>query len=93
MKYERISQEKAEKIIVYGKGNAFSIVNLAGTNYTIYHRIYEDKYYDIAEMNIYDDVNELDMSVFYIFDPDEVKLILGTDPKKILLQDLRNEVV
>ena len=81
MKFKRISQEKAEQIIVYGKGAGFSIIKLIDQNYTVYHRVYEDKYYDIAQLSIYDNINDKTIDVFYIFDHNEVKTILGVDPE------------
>lgn len=79
MKFKRISQEQAEQIIVYGKGAGFSIIKIIDQNYTIYHRVYDDKYYDIAQLSIYDNVNDQTIDVFYIFDHDDVKTILGVD--------------
>ncbi len=81
MKFKRISQEQAEQIIVYGKGAGFSIIKIIDQNYTIYHRVYDDKYYDIAQLSIYDNVNDQTIDVFYIFDHDDVKTILGVDPE------------
>ena len=81
MKFKRISQEQAEQIIVYGKGAGFSIIKIIDQNYTIYHRVYDDKYYDIAQLSIYDNVNDQTIDVFYMFDPDGVKAILGVDPE------------
>lgn len=93
MKFKRITQEQAETIIVYGKGDGFSIVNLADKDYTIYHRIYNNKYYDVAEAD-YSDYSKGDgLKVFYLFDPEEVKQILGVDPRKVIEEDLMREVV
>jgi len=93
MKFKRISQEQAETIIVYGKGSGFSIVNIGDKEYTIYHRIYRNKYYDVAEADYsnYADGNVL--QIFYLFDPEEVKQILGVDPRKVIEEDLIREVV
>ena len=93
MKFKRITQEQAETIIVYGKGDGFSIVNLAGKDYTIYHRIYNNKYYDDAEAD-YSDYDKGDgLKVFYLFDPDDVRLILGYSPETIIREDIAKEVV
>ena len=91
MKFRRISQEKAERIIVYGKGAGFSIVNIAGTNYTIYHRVYEDIFYNIAQMSLYDELREEPVYAFYIFDNEDVKTILGVDPEKSIRADIVKE--
>lgn len=91
MKFERISQERAEKIIVYGKGAGFSVVKIADTNYTIYHRVFEDKFYNVAQMSIYDDENDNTIYVFYIFDNEDVKTILGVDPEKDIRADIAKE--
>lgn len=91
MKFERISQERAEKIIVYGKGAGFSIVKLADTNYTIYHRVFDDKFYNIAQMSIYDEANDETVYVFYIFDNEDVKAILGVDPEEDIRKDIAKE--
>ena len=90
MKFQRISKDQAENIIVNGKGGAFSQINLVDKLTTIYHRIYKDKYYDIAEM-IYNDEEDNEVPVFYIFDKEEVKQLLGTDPEKQIKEDLENE--
>ena len=91
MKFERISQERAEKIIVYGKGAGFSIVKLADTNYTIYHRVFNDRFYNIAQMSIYDEANDETVYVFYIFDNEDVKAILGVDPEEDIRKDIAKE--
>lgn len=91
MKFERISQERAEKIIVYGKGAGFSIVKLADTNYTIYHRVFDDRFYNIAQMSIYDEANDETVYVFYIFDNEDVKAILGVDPEEDIRKDIAKE--
>ena len=91
MKFERISQERAEKIIVYGKGAGFSIVKLADTNYTIYHRVFDDRFYNIAQMSIYDEANDETVYVFYIFDNEDVKAILGIDPEEDIRKDIAKE--
>ena len=93
MKFKRISQERAEKIIVYGKGAGFSIVKLAGTNYTIYHRVFENKFYNIAQMSIYDEENDKTIYVFYIFDNEDVKTILSVDPEEDIRKELSGEVI
>lgn len=93
MKYERISQERAEKIIVYGKGAGFSIVKIADTNYTIYHRVYEDKFYNVAQMSVYDEENDVTVDVFYIFDNDDVRLMLGVDPEEDIRATMLKEVM
>lgn len=80
MKLERIPNEQAERIIVYGEDKAFTIFGLDGQNYTIYHRIYEGVYYDILEMittnglEIYDDGYD-EVQTFYKLDPEEVKIM------------------
>ena len=91
MKFERISQERAEKIIVYGKGAGFSVVKIANTNYTIYHRVFEDKFYNVAQMSIYDEANDETVYVFYIFDNEDVKAILGVDPEEDIRKDIAKE--
>lgn len=91
MKFKRISQEDAEKIIVYGKGAGFSIIKIAGTNYTIYHRIYEDVFYNIAQMSLYDEFRKETISKFYIFDNEDVKTILGIDPEEKIRVDIAKE--
>lgn len=91
MKFKRISQEKAERIIVYGKGAGFSIINIAGTNYTIYHRLYENTFYNIAQMSLYDELREEPVYAFYIFDNEDVKTILGVDPEKSIRADIAKE--
>ena len=91
MKFERISQERAEKIIVYGKGAGFSIVKLADTNYTIYHRVFDGRFYNIAQMSIYDEANDETVYVFYIFDNEDVKAILGVDPEEDIRKDIAKE--
>ena len=92
MKFQRVSKEKAQDIIVNGKGNAFSQVNLIDKLTTIYHRLYDNKYYDIAEM-IYSNENDNEISVFYILDKEEVKQLLGKDPEEIIRDDLKKEGV
>lgn len=92
MKFQRIDKEKAQDIIVNGKGNAFSQIKLVDKLTTIYHRLYNDKYYDIAEM-IYTDGNDNEIFVFYIFDKEEVKQLLGKNPEEIIRDDLKKEGV
>lgn len=78
MKLNKISNELAEKIIVYAEENkGFNVFTLNDNNYTIHHRVYKNKYYDILEMNTY--VEDLDkiVTTFYILDPIEVKQLLG----------------
>lgn len=84
MKLNRISNEKAERIIVYGEDKAFTVFEFDRLLYTIYHRIYEGIYYDILEMvitngkNINDEDYE-EIQTFYTLDPEEVKLMFKTE--------------
>ena len=47
MKLNKISNDLAKKILIEGEDKAFTIFNFKDNDYTIYHRIYENKYYDI----------------------------------------------
>lgn len=93
MKLKRIHNDQAENIIVNGSGRGFSQVKLVGRLVTIYHRIFNDKYYDIAEIPYYDDVNKKEIQIFYEFDKEEVKQLLGKDPEEIIRNDLKKEGV
>lgn len=82
MKLERLLRTEAEHIIVYGTDKGFSMVSIMDIPLTIYHREYEGKHYDIAEMNT--DVEKEDgedetITTFYKLDPDEVLQILNLD--------------
>lgn len=91
MKFKRISQDDAEKIIVYGNGSGFSIVKIGDTNYTIYHRVYKDKFYNVGQMSVYDDENDRSIYVFYIFDNDDVRAMLGINPEDDIRADISKE--
>lgn len=71
MKLDKISQDKAEKIIVNGNNKSFSTFTFKGDNYTIYHREYNRKHYDILEMITSD--GDIEITTFYELDPNEVK--------------------
>ena len=75
MKLNKISNDLAKKIIVEGEDKAFTIFNFKGNDYTIYHRIYENKYYDILELTILIDNTEI--SAYYLLDHEEVKQLIG----------------
>lgn len=75
MKLNKISDDLAKKIIVEGEDKAFTIFNFKGNDYTIYHRIYENKYYDILEIVTL--VNNIEMLTYYILDSEEVKQLIG----------------
>lgn len=88
MKYKRLDADLAKRMIVEGKGNAFSIVKIGDTQYTIYHRQWEDKYYEIAELETpIDDTGVKTFSVFYEFDVEEVKQLLGKDYSYTISED------
>lgn len=76
MKLIPISNEEALKIIINGEDKAFTILNLKGTNYTIYHREYKNKHYDLIEIIVYDKENNEEISIFRLLDKEEVKILL-----------------
>ena len=71
MKLDKISQDIAEKIIVYGNNKSFSTFVFKGKSYTIYHREYDRKHYDILEMITNN--GDIEITTFYELDPNEVK--------------------
>lgn len=75
MKLNKISNDLAKKIIIEGEDKAFTIFNFKDNDYTIYHRIYENKYYDILEIITL--VNNIEISTYYILDPEEVRQLIG----------------
>lgn len=75
MYLESITTKQAENIIINGLDKGFSIITIQENTYNIYHRIYENKQYDILEMvTEYEDES---ITTFYILDSDEVKLLLN----------------
>lgn len=82
MKLNKLTQQEAEKIIVYGKGGGFSMIKPANIPLTIYHRIYEGKRYHIAEMNTHGfngEGEEITVTTFYELDEKEVIQMLGLE--------------
>ena len=82
MKLNRISEQQAQEMIVYGKDKGFSIVEPAGVLLTIYHRIYKDKRYHIGAMmtTIHDkEGNEVDIPTYYLLDELEVTQLIGME--------------
>ena len=91
MYMSRISRDEAEDIIVNGQGNGFSQIVLLGNLFTIYHRFYDNEYWDVVEVtyNFIDDYGDEQQSVvFYILDSGEVIDLLGFNPKEVLVDDL-----
>lgn len=76
MKLNRISKQQAEHIIVYGQDKGFSMIKLMDEYYTIYHRIYEDIFYDILSMETTSDDMSESVTTFYILDSNEVDIML-----------------
>ena len=74
MKLTNIHNDRAEKIIVEGENKSFTVFSLDGQVYTIYHRIYKGEYYDVLEMITKS--NDVEITTFYLLDPDEVKELL-----------------
>ena len=69
MYMSRLSRDEAEDIIVNGQGSGFSQIVLLGNLFTIYHRFYDNEYWDVAEVtyNFIDDYGDEQQSVvFYI---------------------------
>lgn len=79
MKIERLTQERAAEIIVYGENQGFSYTKLCGENATIHHRNYEGEHYDIIEMELYIESQDEYVTVFYKADPKEILQILGLE--------------
>lgn len=75
MKLTPISNEEALKIIVEGEDKAFTIFELEGKSYTIYHRKYKDKHYDVLEIMVYDEENNQEISVFRLLDKEEIRML------------------
>ena len=75
MKLNKISNDLAKKILIEGEDKAFTIFNFKDNDYTIYHRIYENEYYDILEIITL--VNNIEISTYYILDPEEVRQLIG----------------
>ena len=94
MRMDRISRDEAEDIIVNGYGNGFSQIVLLGNLFTIYHRLYDNEYLNIAEVT-YDFIDtceeERQVVMFYILDNSEVMDLLGFNPEEDLLDDLMRE--
>ena len=91
MYMSRISRDEAKDIIINGQGNGFSQIVLLGNLFTIYHRFYDNEYWDVAEVtyNFIDDCGyEQQSVVFYILDSCEVIDLLGFNPKEVLIDDL-----
>lgn len=76
MKLTKITKQKAEHLIVYGKDQGFNILKIKDIPLTIYHREYENKHYDIAEMNTETTDNntgeQIVVTTYYLLDPQEV---------------------
>ncbi len=75
MKLTPISNEKALKIIIEGKDEAFTIFELEGKSYTIYHREFKGKHYDIIEIIVYDEKSNEEVSAFRLLDHKEVEIL------------------
>lgn len=75
MYLESITTKQAENIIINGLDKGFSIITIQENTYNIYHRIYENKQYDILEMVT--EYKDESITTFYILDSDEVKLLLN----------------
>lgn len=82
MKLERISEQEAQKYIVYGKDQGFSMVEPCGILMTIYHRIYDNKRYHIGAYCVIahlEDGEETQVTVYYMLDELEVTQLLGME--------------
>ena len=76
MKIKRLVKKEAEDIIVNGKDRGFSIIEFQELPLTIYHREYQNKYYDIAELIIHEENSSSEVVLFYELDPEEVTQLL-----------------
>lgn len=76
MKLDRIPKQKAEQMIVYGEDKGFSMIKLGGEYYTIYHRVYENTFYDILQMETLSSNEQECVTTFYILDIQEVDMLL-----------------
>lgn len=76
MKIKRLVKNEAENIIVNGENNGFSIIEFQGSPLTIYHRKYQNKHYEIAELIIHDENSSSEVVLFYELDPEEVTQLL-----------------
>lgn len=75
MKLERISEQEAQKYIVYGKDQGFSMIEPCGILMTIYHRIYEGKRYHIGAYCVtahLENGEKTQVTAYYILDELEV---------------------
>ena len=77
MKLNQISKQQAEHIIVYGQDKGFNMIKLGGEPYTIYHREYENTFYDILQMDTLSSDEQECITTFYILDSDEVDEMLN----------------
>ena len=75
MKLVPIENELALKIITEGEPKSFTNFEYLGTNYTIFHRDFNGKHYDILELVGYDEVNKKEISEFRVCDPKELKIM------------------
>lgn len=71
MKLNRINSKEAENIIVYGEDKGFSVFTLNNDVYNVYHRVYNNKHYDILEMTVQD------ITLFYLLDHNECITMFG----------------
>ena len=93
--YFKPTSKTYQKVVVEQsvKGSIKVEVKQADTNYTIYHRVYEDKFYNVAQMSVYDEENDVTVDVFYIFDNDDVRIMLGVDPEEDIRATMLKEVM
>lgn len=67
-----LGKDEAEKIIVYGKDKGFSMYGTKdNTIINVYHRIYNNKTYDIAVIDLYDKESKQEYSYFYLLEVKE----------------------
>ena len=71
---KRIKSDFAKRIIVYGEGRGFSLARIVSDDIqpiTIYHRIYKNKKYDIAEIETYDYKTGEEETLYYEVDEND----------------------
>ena len=77
MRLTTIKNELALKIITEGEPKSFTVFEYLGTNYTIFHRNFNGKHYDILELVGYDEANKKEISEFRLCDSEELKSLFG----------------
>ena len=75
MRLTPIENKLALKIITEGESKSFTVFEYLGTSYTIFHRDFNGKHYDILEIMAYDETNKKEIMAFRLCDTEELKIM------------------